>query len=140
MRDGEPNMYAALATMRNGYLQMQWSRVQILIVFNTVALPVMFASNQSSDAKFAICAVAVGVHALIMLAVFRADMWISFIDSRLSALERVDWDSDAAVRVRVFSHRDFTARRVTLFASRYFFGLLGVMISVLWLQQLRHYW
>lgn len=135
MRDGEPNMYTALATMRNGYMQMQWSRVQMFIVFNTVAIPLVYGTGQSSAVKFLIAMVAVGMHVLMLGATYRAEMWIKHIDSRLASLEKLDWADQQGVRVRVFAHVEFGEQRNSAFASRKIFGLLGTGIMVLWLGQ-----
>lgn len=135
MRDGEPNMYTALATMRNGYMQMQWSRVQMFIVFNTVALPLVFGTGQSSAVKFLIAMVAVGMHVLMLGATYRAELWIKHIDSRLASLEKLDWADQQGVRVRVFAHVEFGEQRNSTFASRKVFGWLGVSIMILWLWQ-----
>jgi hypothetical protein len=139
MRDGEPNMYTALATMRNGYMQMQWSRVQMFLVFNTVALPLVFGTGQNDIVKLFVSTVGVGMHVLLLMATGRAEMWISYIDTRLSALERLDWDNVNAVRVRVFSHVDFEAKRAGAFASRKIFGSLGATVMIVWLWQAIHF-
>lgn len=135
MRDGEPNMYTALATMRNGYMQMQWSRVQMFLVFNTVALPIVFGTGQNPNVKFLVSLVAVGMHVLMLMATYRAELWIQFIDNRLSTLEKQDWDSDQGVRVRVFSHTRFEEQRNSAFASRKIFGWLGLAVMLLWVWQ-----
>lgn len=136
MRDGEPNVYAALATLRNGYLQMQWSRVQMSAVFNTVALPLLFGAQQSDYTKLSLCGVAVGLHLLVMQAVIRADQWITFLDDKMAALEKADWDNSNSIRVKIFSHREFHEKRQSFFASRRMFGLLGILVGVVWLWNL----
>jgi hypothetical protein len=52
MQNAEPNLYGGLATIRNGDMQMQWSRAQMYLVFNTVALPLIFASETDENVKF----------------------------------------------------------------------------------------
>jgi hypothetical protein len=79
------------------------------------------------------------MHVLLLMATGRAEMWISYIDTRLSALERLDWDNVNAVRVRVFSHVDFEAKRAGAFASRKIFGSLGATVMIVWLWQAIHF-
>jgi hypothetical protein len=52
MHNSEPNIYGGLCTIRNGYMQMQWSRAQMYLVSHTIALPVMFNANMDEEVKF----------------------------------------------------------------------------------------
>lgn len=62
MRDGEPNMYTALSTLRNGQTQLQWSRIQMLLVFNMVAMPITTGGSQSEPAKLVLSMVGMIAH------------------------------------------------------------------------------
>ena len=135
MRDGEPNIYGALVAMHNMYLQGQWQRVQMFLVFNTIAIPLVLATTTSDKIKLIIDAAAVIVHLAIMQATLRADGWLKFFDARLVELEGLDADDTGGVRVRVFSHPDFTLRRRTRFASRKSFGFIGIATLLFWIWQ-----
>jgi hypothetical protein len=136
MRDGEPNIYGAIATLRNGYLQGQWQRVQMFLVFNTVAIPIVLATATSDKIRLALSSAAVLAHLAIMQGTLRADSWLEFFDSRLIELENLDAEDPNGVRVRVFSHPDFSPRRRTWFASRWLFGYLGIVAFIFWIWQL----
>jgi hypothetical protein len=135
MRDGEPNIYGALVTIRNGYVQGQWQRVQMFLVFNTVAIPLVLATGTSDKIKLVIDVAAVIIHLAIMQATLRADTWLEFFDVRMVELENLDANDVAGVRVRVFSHPDFTSRRRTWLASRKSFGLIGIITLLFWIWQ-----
>ena len=135
MRDGEPQIYSAVATMRNGYTQMQWTRVQMFLVFNTVALPLVFGTTQTEGVQFLISVVAVVIHGILLIATTRADRWIDYLDSRMSELEGLDLEDQSGIRVAVFNRPEFRTMRHGLFASRRVFGLVGVLIAILWMWQ-----
>lgn len=137
MRDGEPQIYTSLATMRNGYMTTQWQRVQMFLVFNTVALPIVFGTAQPEQVKFLISAVGLGIHVIILQATLRADNWIKYLDERMIELERLDPEKENAnnPRVRVFSHPDFDTKRNSWLASRRSFGLAGLIIAGIWIWQ-----
>ena len=135
MRDGEPSMFIGLATLRNGYMQMQWSRVQMFLLFNTVALPLVFGSGQTEIVKFVISGVGVLIHILLLNAVMRANDWIAFFDEKLFQFEQLDQDDQNSTRVFVFSDPRFSKKRSSLFASRRLFALI-----VIWTREvIRHY-
>ena len=135
MRDGEPNIYGAITIMRNGYSQGQWQRVQMFLVFNTIAIPLVLATATPDKIRLVIDVAAVIVHLAIMQATLRADTWLEFFDARMVELENLDADDVAGVRVRVFSHPDFTPRRRTWLASRKSFGLIGILTLLFWIWQ-----
>src|SRR3989344_8411660 len=135
MCDGEPSMFIGLATLRNGYMQMQWSRVQMFLLFNTVALPLVFGSGQTEIVKFVISGVGVLIHILLLNAVMRANDWIAFFDEKLFQFEQLDQDDQNSTRVFVFSDPRFSKKRSSLFASRRLFALI-----VIWTREaIRHY-
>lgn len=139
MRDGEPQIYTSLATLRNGYMQTQWQRVQMFLVFNTVALPLVFGTTQLDQVKLFVSAVGLGMHGVILQATLRADNWIKFLDERMVELEGFDQEDPNAVRVKVFSHVDFAGKRHSMFASRRIFGLFGLLVSAIWIWETIHY-
>lgn len=133
MRDGEPQIYAALATMRNGYMQTQWQRVQMLLTFNTVAFPLVFGVIQvEGTLKVIVSIVGLLVHVIIMQGVSRATSWIGFLDERLIELETLDDESDSGIRVRAFSHPKFGQARNHVFASRRLFVPFGLGVTCFW--------
>lgn len=139
MRDGEPQVYTALATLRNGYMQTQWARVQMFLVFNTVALPLVFGINSPDQVKMFISFVGFGMHGVILQSTLRADSWIKYLDARMIELEQLDQKGAHSIRVLVFSHADFARKRHSWVASRRTFGLFGLAISVIWVLQSLHY-
>jgi len=140
MRDGEPSMYIGLATLRNGYMQMQWSRVQMFLLFNTVALPLVFGSGQAEIMKAAISAIGTLVHILLLNAVIRANGWIEFLDAKLTQLEQLDQDDQNGARVFVFSDPSFAEKRNGLLASRKLFMFIGLGTTILWIEKtIQHY-
>lgn len=135
MRDGEPQIYTSLATMRNGYMVTQWQRVQMFLVFNTVAIPLVLGSTANEEIKLFVSVAGMLVHWVVLHGTLRADNWIKYLDARMIELEGLDITNDASVRVQVFSHPDFTARRHSWLASRRFFGLVGLSAFVFWIWQ-----
>ncbi len=139
MRNGEPGMFIGLSTLRNGYMQMQWSRVQMFLVFNTVVLPIVFGTDQSEAVKLVISIVGVASHVLLLNAVLRANGWTNLIDRTLVQLENLDKESEDGVRVSFFSSADFQKARKSWFASRLVFGTIGIAVIVLWIEEsIRH--
>jgi len=140
MRDGEPSMFIGLATLRNGYMQMQWSRVQMFLLFNTVALPLVFGSGQTEIVKFVISGVGILTHLLLLNAVMRANSWIKFLDGKLFQLEQLDQDDQNGARVFIFSDPQFSEKRNSLVASRVIFSIIGIGAIVLWIREMiQHY-
>lgn len=139
MRDGEPQIYTSLTTLRNGYMQTQWQRVQMFLVFNTVALPLIFGTTQPDQVKMFVSLVGLGMHVVILQATLRADSWIKYLDERLVEFEQLDGEDPNSVRVKVFSHPDFDEKRHSWLASRRIFGIFGLLISAIWIWQTIRY-
>ena len=136
MKTGEPNVYAALVTARNSQLQAQWTRIQMFLVFNTVAIPLVSGAGQSEAAKVAISFIASGIHIALMLSAFRSASWVGFYDLKLTQMEQLDSeDKEQKCRVPVFSSREFKARQSSRFASRRIFAPLGVMFVIFWIEE-----
>jgi hypothetical protein len=89
MRNGEPQIYTALATIRNGYVQSQWQRVQMFLTFNTIALPVVMATEQGPKISALVSVAGVLVHLILLQGTARANKWIERIDERLRQLGRI---------------------------------------------------
>ncbi|OGC86998.1 hypothetical protein A3D70_02050 [Candidatus Adlerbacteria bacterium RIFCSPHIGHO2_02_FULL_54_18] len=141
MRNGEPNVYAALATLRNGYMQMQWSRVQMYLVFNTIALPLVFGTDAEETAKFVISATGLTVHTLLPIAIWRGERWVRFFCQRMADLEQLDQEegSQSGPRVQTFGHPDFEALRGSRTASRKLFAPIAIALELAWLAEvIRH--
>jgi hypothetical protein len=142
MRDGEPQIYTSLATLRNGYMQTQWGRVQMFLVFNTIALPLVFGVVQTKQpelVRFVISVVGSCMHVVLLNATLRADNWIKYLDQQLVALERLDQEDPNGVRVLPFSNPDFGEIRHSWFASRRLFGVIGLAVATLWIEEaVRH--
>lgn len=139
MRNGEPNIYAALATLRNGYMQMQWGRVQMFLVFNMIAFPLVFGEGQLDRVKLIISIVGASGHLFLLQATLRADGWIKFLDARMRELERLDEGDPNSSRVPVFNHRTFSSIRGSWFASRRAFAIGGIIVGGIWVWQTFRY-
>lgn len=135
MRDGEPNVYAGLATLRNGYMQAQWQRVGLFILINATALPIVLGSSQSGDLKRTVCYVVVIAYGLILTGTLRAEMWVREIDERLSTLEKLDANEVNAVRIAFFSDPAFTSKRRSIFATRKVFLVIWFLSASFWAQE-----
>lgn len=141
MRDGEPNIYIALATIRNGYIQLQWSRVQSYLVFNIVALPLVFGTGQVENVKFILCLIGIVFHTFIPLAVLRGERWTRYWNKKMAELERLDQQAanKSGSRVLVFSDPRFEAMRTSRIASRKIFAPIAIALEVIWIEEaVRH--
>lgn len=143
MQAGEPQVYTALATLRNGYMQSQWGRVQMFLIFNTISLPIGFSLDGritlSSMQHCVLGVIAIIFHVVMLNGTDRANRWIKFFDSRMADLECLDGEGDRATRVRVASHHDFQKIRNKRLASRKTFAFLCSMIVLLWILDLVYY-
>lgn len=140
MQNGEPQIYTALATMRNGYMQAQWSRVQMFLAFNVIASPLALSSGTSKDLKFVICWAGIIIHLFLIQGVLRANRWMRLIDAKLQLLELLDADTNNGSRVRFFSDSDFDRTRYALTASRRLFGYMGALALSGWILLTYIYW
>jgi hypothetical protein len=139
MQNAEPNMYGALATIRNGYMQMQWSRAQMYLVFNTIALPLIFASDTEANVKLVLGIVGMWVTIFIPIAIYRGNVWSKFFNEKMAQLELLDEDGDKATRVLVFSDPRFISIASKRFASRKLFVPLAIVLTSIWLEEtVRH--
>lgn len=137
MQNGEPNVYTGIANIRNGYMQMQWSRTQMYLVFNTVALPTVLGSTNSATKAILACAGLV-VSTCIPIAVARGNQWMEYFSKKLSAMEILESGcpgDDTRIRVPVFSDPEFERIRGGKFASRKVFLPLAVFVDCIWLFQ-----
>lgn len=136
MRMGEPNVYSALVTARNAQLQAQWTRIQMFLVFNTVAIPLVFGTGQSELVKISVSMTAAGIHTALMLSALRSASWVAFYDLKLTKLELLDAEDETQkTRVSVFSSREFALRQSDRFASRRIFAPVGVMFVIVWVEE-----
>src|SRR5580692_1912246 len=133
MRNGEPNVYSGLATIRNGYMQMQWSLTQMYLVFNTVALPVVFGERTETNVRLIVAIAGLVVSTSIPLAVARGERWMRFFNEKMAKLELLDKSDGNGNRVSVFSDPDFEVIRNSRLAPRRIFGPILVLVSFVWL-------
>lgn len=137
MRDGEPNMYAALAMLRNGQTQLQWSRIQMLLIFNMVAMPITTGGSQSEPTKLMLSMVGVLAHLILLVASFRGSGWIDYWDDRIMDLERLDSEelNQNGVRVQVFSHPEFKSFKTKgRYLNKVFVGV-GILFTLFWFEE-----
>ena len=133
MRNGEPNIYVALATLRGVQTRVQWSRIQMAAVFNTIALPLVFGLDQPELTRFVISVAGFALHVAFLVAARRGDRWVAYWDARMVELERLDQKerSKSVTRVAVFSRPAFKIMRGTGLTSRRIFGFIGIVITFL---------
>lgn len=134
MRNGEPSMFIGLSTMRNGHVQLQWSRIQMFFAFNAVALPVAFGMNQSAPVQLLISSVGFVIHLGLYLASQRTVGWLEYWNEKLAALEQLDQGDEGTdgVRVPVFSQHDFDDVRGGWLTAHVYPFILGAGM-VFWL-------
>ena len=112
----------------------------MFLLFNTVALPLVFGSGQTEIVKFVISGVGILTHLLLLNAVMRANSWIKFLDGKLFQLEQLDQDDQNGARVFIFSDPQFSEKRNSLVASRVIFSIIGIGAIVLWIREMiQHY-
>lgn len=134
MRDGEPNMYTALAMLRNGQTQLQWSRIQMLLGLNAIAIPIAFASNQTEQAKLVVSVVGLVIHFILIVAAVRASGWIDYWDVRIADLERLDSEEENPnrIRVQVFSRPEFESFKTGGKYLNRAFVAVGILFMLFW--------
>jgi hypothetical protein len=133
MQNAEPQIYNGVATTRNGYMQMQWARAQMYLVFNTVGLPITFNPGVDSHIKLALCIIGITITLCIPYAIWRGQVWMRFFNGKLAELELLDAENESAPRVNVFSDpafEDIANRRVS---SRYLFIAVSVILTGTWI-------
>jgi hypothetical protein len=138
MKNSEPNIYGGLATIRNGYMQMQWGRVQMYLVFNTVALPIAYKSDTEGTTKLIVGIIGILVSLFIPIAIIRGNWWTKFFNQKLAKLEQLDGDSEQAPRVFAFSDEDFVSFSERKTASRKLFAPVAVIVFGLWIWLTTH--
>jgi hypothetical protein len=100
-------MYTGLCTSRASTIQLVWSAMQAFLVFNAIAIPIVFGSAQQEIVKFIIALVGFFAHVGFSLAAWYLTRLLWLWDQALRNLEQLDQGTDAAPRVAVFSHPDF---------------------------------
>jgi len=136
MQPGEHDVYAALVTARNAQLQAQWTRIQIFMAFNAVALPLMFGTEGYELMKMIFSFAALAVHTGLMLSAIRSASWVNFYDQKLALLEELDRENEQRKsRVLVFSSREFKSKQQERFTSRRVFAPIGLVFVLLWLEE-----
>lgn len=137
MQDGEPNVYAAIATLRNGYVQGQWSRLQMFLTFNAIAIPIVIGTKQTELVNLLLSVAGVLVHYAVLLGAIRANDWIKYWDKKLKELEELDINSEnSKVRVAIFSDPDFGSKRQSKWATRFSFIPLAILVVGFWVTTL----
>lgn len=111
MQDGEPQVYTALMALHVGYSIRQWQRLQLLFLFNSVAIPAMFTSELGDIVKFFLSVIAFLSHGGLMLAVDKTSDRITHIEKKLGELETLDPEGASKCRVAIFSEASSPLRR-----------------------------
>lgn len=134
MQNGEPNVYAAIVTMRNTYMLMQWQKVQMFLGFNIIGVPLLYAEEVPLSLKTAISIIGLLVHFGLLVASRRAEQWIRLYDVKLATLERYSdiGAAESKIRVPLFSDEEVIGFRNVKTASRFLFGYIGIAIMIYW--------
>ncbi|RJQ34795.1 hypothetical protein C4568_01975 [Candidatus Parcubacteria bacterium] len=132
MRDGEPNMYMALATLRNGQAQRRWQRIQMMLAFDTIATPIMF-STVDIKTRITLSLVGFAIHVALIIAAMNGEQSVRLYSDKLAEIEQLDQEksvtNDARPRVQVFSgaeysYLDRSTRRVYVMFMSLGYGLV----------------
>lgn len=108
MQNGEPNMWTGLAILRNGQVQRRWQRLQMLLVFDMVAIPILFGGSASMEEKSMISVVGFFIHIFLIMASWRGERWNRLWSRKMGALERVDRTKEGVeIRIEVFASREY---------------------------------
>jgi hypothetical protein len=133
LRNSEPNMYGALATIRNGYMQMQWSRVQMYLVFNTVALPLVFHTETEPTTRLIVGVVGIIVTIFMPIALVRGNYWSKYFSNKMAELEALDPEDDRCPRVTVFNDDQYRSFKKKRYATRKLFAPVAVILLAIWI-------
>jgi hypothetical protein len=111
MRGEEPNMYGAIATIRNGEATLRWTRMQVFLFFNSIAIPVLTRTELGEGGKLALSAVGLAMCLIWFMVTMRAQELLDFWDESMRLLELVDINQQdpkkSQPRVLVFSSRRY---------------------------------
>lgn len=137
MRNGEPNVYGALATMRNAEAQMQWSRAQLFISLNAVGLPVVAQIGTVTSFSAILATVGCLINITWFLIAWRAESWTQYWHERMAQLEELDAgqedDNSPQLRIRVFAGEDIEKVRRSGIRSFHLLLLLAFLAFLGWL-------
>jgi hypothetical protein len=114
-------------------MQMQWSRVQMYLVFNTLALPLVFRPETESNTRLIVGIVGVIVSLFIPIAIFRGNWWSKYFSNKMAELESLDPNDGKCPRVAVFNddqYRSFSKKR---YSSRKLFAPVAVILLAIWI-------
>jgi hypothetical protein len=134
MQDGEPNMYTGLCTLLNGQVQRRWQRVQMLMVFNSIAIPTVFTTT-SSLLKLLLCLTRFSLHLVITNAAKRGERWVGFWIRKLEELEKTDQEQSAGEkrsRVSVFTDVEYQRLRAKAVHRTRTTVAYGFALAVVW--------
>lgn len=136
MQNGEPSIYVGLATLRNGQVNRRWQRLQMLLVFNMIAIPIVLGTA-NVELKAALCHVGYVIHGAILVASWRGERWNRLWSRKMGGLERLDQSGrsgDKKSRVSVFSSPEYTKlqRSATQFTKGAYIFAGMVVIAWMW--------
>jgi hypothetical protein len=128
-------MYAGIANVRGVYYNQQWSRVQMFLVFNTVALPIVLGTGTTEFVKLLLSFIGYVMHVFIIIATFRANSLINYLDRKLAELEMIDNDTENIARVKVFADVSFVSRSSSMFSGIRMFSTIAAGVVLVWFTQ-----
>jgi hypothetical protein len=138
--DSRPNLYGAIATLQSGLRANTWSVAQMYLVFQTVALPLVFSPDTNIITKFIISLGGFGVSILLPMVIFRWIRRVLFLSGKLTEIEQSCNDRfENGFNVKVFSSMEYRSmsRKLSLLHVISAFG--AIIMILLWTQQaIRH--
>jgi hypothetical protein len=141
VRNSEQSVYNSLMAYRNARIQIEWSQMQMFLVFHTIALPLIFAQNTDINVRFSISIVGLWVETGLFISIINSQNAIKFANKKLQELELLDQNEDNNMRIKVFTDPWFnkkrTKNRLTFSRSLFYFG--AVVINLIWSEEaIRH--
>ena len=103
MRNGEPNMYGALAALLVNHEGALRTYATAFLTFNVVAVPLISDAGRTETLKLGIGFIGVLAHGALLLLALRELRWIRDLRDSLADLELFDEVEEQGVRVQIFS-------------------------------------
>ncbi len=103
------------------------------LVFNTLALPLVFRAETDATTRLIVGIVGIIVSLFIPLAIYRGNWWSKYFSNKMAELESLDQGNDKRPRVTVFDddrYKSFSRKR---YSSRRLFAPVAVILLSIWI-------
>lgn len=126
------NMYSSCATMQSGLRAALWNAAQMYLVFQTVALPLVFNPGTDTVVKFVICLGGIAVSVTIPIVARRWTIRMQFFIKKLAEIEETH---DSTSKILVFASPDYEFMRTFIVpvSTMMRIGIIGVLFF--WLEE-----